>query len=176
MARSRIPLASTRPFHGHASDKQRSPEYCAWAGMKARCLNPKNPKYRLYGGRGIGICPEWLKFPAFLRDVGLRPSPNHSIDRIDNNGHYEPGNVRWATLQEQNNNHRANRRLTFQGRTMTVREWAREHGLNYETLIARVGRLGWPIDRALMEPRRKPNDKKAEWRHQRLTEPVHHLK
>jgi hypothetical protein len=86
---------------------QLTPEYQAWRGMKTRCLNPNHHKFPGYGGRGIRICDEWLAdFAAFLRHIGPRPSPEMSVDRIDVNGHYEPGNVRWATPAQQ----RANRR------------------------------------------------------------------
>ena len=79
-----------------------SPEYEPWRSAKRRCFNPKNEHFDRYGGRGITMCPEWRdSFEAFLRDVGPRPSPRHSIDRINNDGNYEPGNVRWATKREQ---------------------------------------------------------------------------
>ena len=82
-------------------------EYRAFNGMKARCLNPKCKKYALYGGRGITISEGWLhSYPAFLSYIGRAPSPKHSIDRIDPNGNYEPGNVRWATSSEQRRNQR----------------------------------------------------------------------
>lgn len=84
--------------HGESA---RSTEYTAWANMKQRCNNPKNPRYRCYGGRGIKVCREWLDYSTFLQDVGRKPSPELSIDRINNDGDYEPGNVRWATTQQQ---------------------------------------------------------------------------
>jgi hypothetical protein len=87
------------------------PEYAVWQAMKDRCLNPNHAAYHNYGGRGIKICPEWQhSFAAFLRDVGPRPSPDLSIDRIDNDGNYEPGNVRWATRSEQTRNQRPRKR------------------------------------------------------------------
>lgn len=93
--------------HGHAARNPlaRSPEYRAWDAMKSRCYNPKARGYAGYGGRGIAVCDRWrYSFENFLADMGERPSPEHSLDRIDNDGNYEPGNVRWATRSEQQRN------------------------------------------------------------------------
>lgn len=99
----------TRMTHGHTAEDKKSPEYESWAGMNKRCHNPNNHAYANYGGRGIEVCPEWRdSFEAFLDHVGMKPSPKHSIDRINNDGNYEPGNVRWATAKQQANNRRTN--------------------------------------------------------------------
>jgi hypothetical protein len=83
-----------------------SPSYKSWWNMRNRCNNPKNKDYARYGGRGIKVDPAWDDFHQFIEDVGEKPSPQHSIDRINNDGNYEPGNVRWATRQEQTHNSR----------------------------------------------------------------------
>ncbi len=86
------------------------PEYGCWSGMLNRCRYPRNASWKYYGARGITVCERWKDFAAFLQDVGRRPSPKHSLDRINSNGNYEPGNVRWATQSEQNRNRRPFRR------------------------------------------------------------------
>lgn len=108
-------LYKDRPIvHGHSRKLKRSPEYKAWCGMRQRCFNSADPGWKNYGGRGITVCDKWLKnFSAFLEDVGRRPSENHSLDRINNDGNYEPENCRWATSAEQNHNTRVKRLESF---------------------------------------------------------------
>lgn len=100
-----------RRTHGQASGGKHSLTYVSWSAAIQRCTNPRNPKYANYGGRGIGICDRWRNsFEAFLTDMGERPTAGHSLDRHpDQNGNYEPGNCRWATVVEQNRNTRASR-------------------------------------------------------------------
>jgi hypothetical protein len=118
-AGSRKTCGCVRPAH-RTHGMARTPEYKAWDGARARCTNPKNRKYPLYGGRGITMDPAWLKsFAAFFAEVGLRPSPGHSLDRIDNDRGYEPGNVQWRTATEQNRNRRPMRPRTIGGRRVT---------------------------------------------------------
>lgn len=126
--------------------------YNSWRGMLERCNSPSHSSYHNYGGRGIAVCPEWKSFESFLEDMGECPSNSHSIDRIDNDGNYEPGNCQWVTQTEQGNNTRANHVITFSGKTMTMKQWANETGIKYSTLAARLNILGWSIERSLTKP------------------------
>jgi len=117
--------------------------------MIARCENAAGPDAALYRDRGIRVCERWRHdFDAFFSDMGPRPSPRHSVDRIDVNGHYEPGNCRWALPVVQANNSRRNVYLTHEGETLSVAQWADRRGLRRSTVYARVAR-GWPVDRVL---------------------------
>jgi hypothetical protein len=129
-----------------------SQEYKAWDMMRRRCSDRTNKSYRHYGGRGISVCSEWSdSFEAFYRDMGPRPSSHLTLDRIDNNGNYEPGNCRWATYIQQARNGRHNRLLTFNGQTLCMAAWAEQIGLKLSVLKSRLHR-GWTTDRALTEP------------------------
>lgn len=124
-----------------------SPEYSTWAGMLKRCRNPKEPSYRIYGARGIDVCERWVTFANFFADMGLKPTRLHSIDRIDNNKGYEPGNCRWATRVEQNNNTRQNHRLTINGETRTFVQWCEITGIP-QAIIYRRKKRGLPFELA----------------------------
>lgn len=138
-----------RMQHGQSArtGKPPSPSYQSWTAMIQRCRNPNAAGYRNYGGRGITICKRWLSFPDFFADMGARPKDTE-LDRINNDGNYEPGNCRWATPAIQGSNRRTNRIFTFEGRTQTLSEWAREIGVNVTTLWDRVKR-GMPFEQAI---------------------------
>jgi hypothetical protein len=128
---------------------RQSNEYNIYCTMISRCHNPNNKCYYRYGGRGITVCQEWRDdFSAFYNHIGPRPSKKHSIDRIDNDLGYMPGNVRWATNIEQAYNKSSNTYYTFNGKIMTLTEWSKETGIKPSTIIQRLKR-GWSIEKAL---------------------------
>jgi hypothetical protein len=136
--------------HGHTINGKQSPTWKTWMSMINRCTNRKHKHFADYGGRGIAISDRWMKFENFLEDMGERPQ-SKTLDRIDNNGNYEPGNCRWATKKEQCNNSRANIIVYFRGERMTLAQAAEIVGVRYGTLYHRLC-LGWSAARALSEP------------------------
>jgi len=122
--------------------------YGIWQAMKARCNNQHTLAYKNYGGRGIKVCKRWEKFENFYKDMGEAPK-GMSIDRIDNNGNYEPKNCRWATRVEQANNTRSNHLLTYKGKTQNIAQWAKEIGISYFTLKSRIILYKWSVEKAL---------------------------
>lgn len=129
-------------------------EYKSWCSMRDRCSNPNLKCFKNYGGRGVQVCARWLGkdgFANFLADLGARPSLGHSLDRIDNNGNYEPSNCRWVTFQEQQKNRRDTRILSYQGLSLCVRDWERRLGLRKGTICTRLHR-GWPVNDDLFAP------------------------
>lgn len=127
--------ASVRYKHGLTG----TAEHKIWMSMRSRCSNPNNNHYHLYGGRGIFVCERWKNsFSFFLEDMGKRPSSQHSIDRIDTNGNYEPGNCRWATDKEQMRNTRRNLIVEFNGKLMPLVVAAELAGVNYDAAKWRV--------------------------------------
>lgn len=137
--------------HGHSY----SITYSSWKAMLKRCRYKKHQAFKNYGGRGIKVCNRWqTSFQAFLEDMGERPSKKMCIDRINNDGDYEPGNCRWASMKEQQRNRRGNVRITFQDETMTEAEWARKIGISQTALKRRLD-MGWDIADALTRPAQK---------------------
>jgi hypothetical protein len=138
--------------HGDGRNTGKASEYSTWCSLKHRCLNPNNASFHNYGGRGISVHHTWRdSYEQFLTDVGRRPSNKHTLERIDNDGDYAPDNVRWATRLEQAQNTRKVTLVTYQGRTQTASQWAREVGLKATTVNQRIKR-GWTPERALTEP------------------------
>lgn len=122
----RYNLASKTLKHGHSKVGFTSPEYKTWCNMKERCCTEDNKSYKYYGGRGIKICERWINsFENFFEDMGKKPSTAHSIERDDVNGNYEPSNCRWATKKEQAGNTRTNVWLEYEGKKMTITNWAK---------------------------------------------------
>ena len=115
-------------------------EYGSWSSMRQRCLDSSANNYGRYGGRGIGICDRWKSFQKFLLDMGRKPSEAHSLDRIDNDGDYEPANCRWATKKEQSRNRSNNRTLVLDGVKKTVAEWSEQTGVSRSTICSRLDR------------------------------------
>jgi hypothetical protein len=148
--RGRLHGSTIQRRHGEGSNGAESPEYRTWAAMKSRCQNPNHSLFADYGGRGIRVCERWQKFEDFLADMGRRPAGMHgkralySLDRINNDGHYEPGNCRWATSVEQNNNRRPD----------VERKDRETDAVTKRTLVHRL-RNGWPEELARSTPARK---------------------
>jgi hypothetical protein len=147
-------LGKTKTTHGYSGD----PIYPTWQSMNQRCYNPKDKIYPYYGGRGITVCDRWRNSIEAFRDdilaeIGERPE-GCSLDRINNNGNYEPGNVRWATRKQQNRNKRSNVRHEWNGQRLTLSELEDITGIPYGTLWCRVKR-GWSVEKALTTPVRK---------------------
>lgn len=134
----------------------RTPEYMVWQALVQRCTNPKAKKWECYGGRGITVCTRWLKFSAFLEDMGRRPGLGLEIERIDNNVGYQPGNCYWATRKEQTRNTRRNRFLTLNGLTLCLTDWAKRQGLTLAAIRKRI-KLGWNVEDTLNTPLRSGN-------------------
>lgn len=135
--------------HGCAGRYSKTPEYRTWASMKGRCTDQRNTVYPFYGGRGIKVCERWASsFEAFLEDMGHKPSPKHSIDRINSDGNYEPGNCKWSTDKEQNRNRRSNRNFTVGDETMCMTDWAKKLGIHYKALWTRIDN-GWTMEQVI---------------------------
>jgi len=134
LMRERASMANKR--HGH----HKTPIYRVWCHMLERCNNQTDAAFHNYGGRGICVCLKWLSFEEFLKDMGEKPK-RLTIERIDNDGNYEPSNCKWATRKEQTRNTRHNVMIKYAGETKCISEWAEELGINYQTLYSRLKKL-----------------------------------
>lgn len=150
-------------YHANSKYSKHSRLYQVWYGMKRRCENPKSTSYHRYGGRGIRVCKEWSdSYEAFVdwaMETGYNPNSKHkecTLDRIDNDGNYEPSNCRWANMVVQSNNRRNSVTITYQGETLTVAQWAKRVGLSHGALLNRINQ-GWDIEVALTTPSTKGN-------------------
>jgi hypothetical protein len=162
------PLSAFVPPHGSSAcsscakkthELTGTPEYRAWAAMKSRCYHEDDISYPNYGGRGIKVCDQWINsFEAFLSDMGVRPTENHSLDRYpDLDGNYCPGNCRWATPREQSQNRKSTVFITHNGQTCCITEWERLLGFPRGRIQRRL-RRGWSARRALTTPHKpKPH-------------------
>ena len=140
----------------------KSPEYVNWCGMFYRCTKPTCKRYRLYGGRGIHICARWKSFENFFKDMGKRPTPKHTLGRIDNNLGYSPGNCEWQTQKQQMANYCKSIRITMNGETTCLSEWCRRLRLPYQTIKMRIWRNNWDPNKAISAPIRKGNYKRKD--------------
>lgn len=140
----------SRTKHGKSYTKI----YKIWVGLLGRCHNPNDTGYYAYGAKGITVCDRWREFENFYADMGELPSNNHSIDRIDNKGNYDPSNCRWATPLEQANNRDNNRLIEYQGEIKTIGTWERYLGFSEGMLYRRLIKLNWNIEKAFTTPKR----------------------
>jgi hypothetical protein len=154
-------LRYDRPSPSITHGRYKTPEYYTWVEMKKRCAL-HTTRYGLYKTKGIKVCDRWLNsFENFYADMGSKPAPKHSIDRIDTNGHYTPENCRWATPLEQANNRTCNFQLVFEGKRRTPAEWSRIVGISGITIRDRIKR-GWTVRETLTTPIRAVRHRKGE--------------
>lgn len=136
------------------SPNKKRPEYMIWSKMKARCFTSTNKDYKYYGARGIKVCDRWKNsFALFIQDMGYKPSPKHSIERIDVNKDYSPENCKWILLSEQNKNKRKSNNITFNNKTMALPDWCKELNLSYGMMRHRIYDLKIPFDKAILYPK-----------------------
>lgn len=129
-------VSAARRTHGMSQ----SPEYSTWKGMKERCHNPNSERYSAYGGRGIHVCARWHKsFMNFFTDMGAKPSPKYSLDRIDNNKGYSPENCRWATVVEQSRNRRDGFNIEYKGEKLCISDWAIKLKISRSSIYGKIG-------------------------------------
>lgn len=139
--------------HGQARPQFRGPTYRSWECMRSRCRNKNNPDFHNYGGRGIEVCHRWDQFANFLADMGERPC-GMTLDRVDVDGNYEPGNCRWASNQAQQRNKRNGTKIPYNGAIYSLRELSEMTGQPYQRLQERIVQRGWSAERAVSTPPR----------------------
>lgn len=147
----RKPVRKLRAPRINKPGQRMPPEYMVWWAMLRRCRKPEYRDYRWYGARGIKVCERWDSYHAFLTDMGRRPSPKHWIERVDNDGDYEPSNCIWLTAEEQAKNRRNTIWVTFRGEEKTLTDWCRQFDIPYYRTLTRLQR-GWPPELAISEP------------------------
>lgn len=154
---ARLSTSKTR-IRKHGDSSSKAKEYKAWQSMIQRCTNKKYRQWHNYGGRGIIVCDRWLNsYPDFLADVGRSPSPQHSIDRKENNGNYEPGNVRWATREQQNLNRRDTIFVTWGGETLPLKTFCENNTLKYSIAKYWLSR-GASIREVIFRSKKRPSE------------------
>jgi hypothetical protein len=143
--------------HGYANRKNIHPLYNTWVGMNGRCLNEKHAAYKYYGARGISVCKDWQKNPEKFIDWAQENGwkPGLTIERVDNNKGYSPSNCKISTMMEQLQNTRRTKRISFKGKTLTLREWEEETGIKKDALYSRIFKLKWSIKKALTTPTKR---------------------
>ena len=144
--------------HGMRRRKHTTQEYTVWCNIRQRCNDQNSISYKYYGARGISVCERWINsFENFINDMGNKPTKEHSIGRINNNGNYSPDNCRWETIHDQSRNTRRNRLFTINGITKTMYDWAVSNNILPHTVARRIDVYGWEPVRALTQPARKGN-------------------
>jgi hypothetical protein len=151
-------IANTK--HGEAKRGGKTAEWRAWTAMKNRCYTKSHIHYSYYGERGIRVCKKWLSsYSSFLADVGRKPSPKHTLDRINGNKNYTPSNCRWATRKEQGEKKSNSVMITLNNKTNNIAQWSRKLGLHRETIKSRL-KKGWPPAMVLSKQHFKNGSKK----------------
>lgn len=149
---------SSHPAHNRTHNMKSHPLYLVWSAMLNRCRNPNVRGYENYGGRGIKVCERWRDFSAFYTDMGERPA-GQTLERINNDGDYEPGNCRWATRREQGSNKRNSRYIEANGESLPLSEWARRLGCSHAAILARIAAGMTEADAVTLPIPARPNSR-----------------
>ena len=155
----------TKPLMNKISDiaRKNRTEYRTWKAMLRRCYNPKMKRFKDYGGRGIAVCRRWkISFENFLKDMGKKPTPRHSLDRKNNDKNYCPSNCQWSTSDKQTRNRRTNVFIEYNGKRMCIADWAQVTGLSWVVIRGRLERE-WPVHDILTQPPTLKNGTSDPW-------------